>query len=96
MISQFLGTRFGTAGQAPVGICDYCGSSYRGWAIKDGEYRYCTGLCSERGKVLLARLEQLPKIDIDSFISRAHGAPCATCGRKGSIDASSRIEFGRL
>ena len=37
-----------------MGVCDYCGANYRGWAIKDGNYRYCMGHCHKRGNALLA------------------------------------------
>ena len=69
-----------------MAICDYCGATYRGGAIKDGAYRYCTGLCHERGKVLLSHLDRVPQSTIDAFIARAHEGPCGSCGKNRSVD----------
>jgi hypothetical protein len=69
-----------------VAICDNCGVTYRGGAIKDGAYRYCTGFCHERGKALLSRLDHVPQSEIDSIIARAHEGPCENCGRTRSVD----------
>jgi len=69
-----------------MAICDYCGTSYRGGAVKDGPYRYCTGRCRDRGKVLLGYLEKVPQVKIDSAIEESHGGPCPSCGHNRSVD----------
>jgi hypothetical protein len=37
-----------------MAICDCCGTTYRGGAIKHGDYRFCNGHCAERGEFLLS------------------------------------------
>jgi hypothetical protein len=69
-----------------MAICDYCGTSYRGGAVKDGPYRYCTGLCCDRGKVLLGYLEKVPQEKIDSIIEQSHSGPCSSCGHSQTVD----------
>jgi hypothetical protein len=69
-----------------MATCDYCGATYRGWAIKDGPYRYCTGLCHSRGKALLSRLDQLPSSKLDEIIAREHAGPCPRCLQNRSVD----------
>jgi hypothetical protein len=69
-----------------MAVCDYCGATYRGGAIRDGVYRYCTGLCHERGKVLLSKLDHIPESKIDAFIRSQHEGPCPHCGKNRSVD----------
>lgn len=69
-----------------MAVCDYCGVTYRGGAIKDGLYRFCTGPCRDRGRVLLKLLNDIPEDTIDSYIARVHEGPCASCGQRRSID----------
>jgi hypothetical protein len=69
-----------------MAVCDYCGTSYRGGAMKDGPYRYCTGLCCDRGRVLLGYLETVPQVKIDAVVEESHKGPCGTCGRERSVD----------
>ena len=57
-----------------MAICDYCGTTYRGGAIKDGAYRYCNGQCAERGKFLLSTLARIPQNKIHAFVMAQHGA----------------------
>ena len=57
-----------------MAICDYCGTSYRGGALKEGLFRFCTGLCHDRGKVLLGFLKSVREATIDSIIDEAPGA----------------------
>src|SRR4029077_16941316 len=77
----------------PMAICDYCGTTYRGGAKKDGAYRYCGGLCHERGRVLLSKLDHVPQSKVESFITLQHAGPCPSCGQNRSVDVyrSSRI-----
>jgi hypothetical protein len=72
-----------------MAICDYCGVTYRGGAIKDGAYRYCTGHCCERGRALLSRLDHIPQSEIDLIVASAHKGPCECCGRKRNVDVYS-------
>jgi hypothetical protein len=69
-----------------MAICDYCGTTYRGGAVKDGPYRYCTGRCSDRGKVLLGYLEKVPQAEINAIIEQSHDGPCDGCGGHRSVD----------
>jgi len=69
-----------------MAICDYCGATYHGGAIKDGAYRYCIGQCHERGKFLLSKLEHVPQHKIDAFVIAQHDGPCPRCGQNSSID----------
>jgi hypothetical protein len=69
-----------------MAICDYCGATYRGGAIKDGPYQYCTGVCRERGSGLLTLLDnQMPHSQVDSIIARAHSGPCESCGESRRV-----------
>jgi hypothetical protein len=73
-----------------MAVCDYCGASYRGGAIKDGPYRYCMGICQERGSALLGRLDrQVPQREIEQIIAKAHSGPCEGCGKKHNVDVYS-------
>lgn len=69
-----------------MAICDYCGGTYRGGAVKDGVYRYCNVTCSERGRYLLARLSRVSQSEIDQEIAVAHAEPCQCCGKSQSVD----------
>jgi hypothetical protein len=69
-----------------MAICDYCGTTYRGGAKKDGAYRYCGGLCHERGRVLLSKLDHVPQSKVESFITLQHAGPCPSCGQNRSVD----------
>jgi len=73
-----------------MAICDYCGAGYRGGAIKDGPYRYCMGVCHERGSALLRQLDQqVPQREIEQIIAEAHSGPCGGCGNKHNVDVYS-------
>jgi hypothetical protein len=76
-----------------MAICDYCGSSYRGGAIKEGPYRYCTGHCRDRGMMLLRHLERIPEAQIENAIWKAHQGPCPECGKSVSVDVHSSYRF---
>src|ERR1700760_1218516 len=76
-----------------MAICDYCGSSYRGGAIKEGAYRYCMGLCRDRGTRLLQHLECIPEDQIEKQVLEAHQGPCPKCGKDVSIDVHSSYRF---
>ena len=69
-----------------MAICDYCGTTYRGGAIKDGAYRYCNGQCAERGKFLLSKLERIPQNKIDAFVMAQHAGPCPKCDQNSTVD----------
>jgi|SRR6516164_2598983 hypothetical protein len=69
-----------------MAICDYCGTTYRGGAIKDGAYRYCNGQCAERGKFFLTKLERIPENKIDAFVMDQHAGPCPECDQSSSVD----------
>lgn len=72
-----------------MAICDYCGGTYRGGAIKDGPYRYCMGQCHERGKALLRHIEHVPQSSIDSAVAHAHEGPCPSCAQIHNVDVYS-------
>jgi hypothetical protein len=69
-----------------MATCDYCSGTYRGWAIKDGSYRYCNGLCHSRGKALLSCLDGFPSDKLDAIIAREHAGPCLNCGQNRNVD----------
>jgi len=69
-----------------MAVCDYCGVTYRGGAIKDGPYKFCTGPCRDHGRVLLERLDHIPEDKIESYIAGTHEGPCASCGQRRGID----------
>jgi hypothetical protein len=69
-----------------MATCDYCGATYRGGAIKEGLYRFCTGVCHSRGKALLRHLDRFPPSNLDVIIAREHAGPCPSCGQNHSID----------
>lgn len=73
--------------------CDYCNATYRGWAIKDGRYRYCTGLCQERGRTLLNVLKTIPESEIERVIIDAHQSICPNCNKNSGIDVHSSYEI---
>jgi hypothetical protein len=66
-------------------ICDYCGVSFRGSSIKDGSYRFCNGVCAERGAVL-RNLDRLDVAVIDQHIANAQAGPCTECGANAKVD----------
>jgi hypothetical protein len=69
-----------------MATCDYCGQTYRGWAIKDGQYRFCNTQCRKQGQVLKL-LDNVALKDLDDYIARAHAGPCPTCYRPNPVDA---------
>lgn len=69
-----------------MATCDYCGASYRGSAIKDGPYRYCTDPCLSGGKRLTRCLEAVPEAAIDRAIENAFRGPCNACGQHRNVD----------
>jgi hypothetical protein len=69
-----------------MAICDYCGTSYRGGSVKDGPYRYCKGICRDRGNVLLGYLDQVPSAEVESFIEKLHLGPCESCRNNRNVD----------
>ena len=69
-----------------MAVCDYCGVTYRGGAIKVGPYRFCTGPCRDRGGALLKLLDNISETTIHSYVARVHEGPCASCGQRRSID----------
>jgi hypothetical protein len=75
-----------------MAICDYCGASYRGGAMKEGPYRFCTGLCRDRGMKILQNLEGMSDEQMETLISRAHQGPCPICNR--NVTFIRRIAFG--
>ncbi|WP_211434801.1 hypothetical protein, partial [Bradyrhizobium diazoefficiens] len=48
--------------------------------MKDGPYRYCTGHCCDRGRILLGHLKNVSEAEINSIIEQAHYGPCDSCG----------------
>jgi hypothetical protein len=76
-----------------MAFCDYCGSSYRGGAAKDGAYRYCNGYCRDRGKMLMRHLECVPEDQVETKILEAHRGPCPECSRNATIDVYSSYRF---
>ena len=76
-----------------MATCDYCGATYRGGAIKDGPYRFCTGVCHSKGKALLGRLDRFPSTKLDAIIAREHAGPCLNCGGNRTVDV---YEFHRI
>src|ERR1041384_8580712 len=69
-----------------MGVCDYCGETYRGFATRDGRYRFCGGLCQQRGQVLKI-LDHIPPAKVDAYVADAASGPCPTCGAAKTIDA---------
>ena len=61
LINPDLATTHAVARRRVGGTYAANGATYRGGAIKDGAYRYCTGLCHERGRVLLSHLDHVPQ-----------------------------------
>jgi hypothetical protein len=69
-----------------MAICDYCGTTYRGGAIKIGDYHFCNVDCAERGKFLLGKLERVSQNKIDAFVMAQHDDPCPKCDQNSSVD----------
>jgi hypothetical protein len=76
-----------------MAVCDYCGTTYRGGSIKDRDYRFCSGLCHERGMELLSYLDHLPMNKIESFIMQEHEGPCSSCGKNRNVDVYSSYQI---
>jgi len=76
-----------------MATCDYCNQTYRGGAIKDGDYRYCTGLCHERGRVLLDILKKIPESRVESVIADAHQSLCGSCEKNYGVDIYPSYRF---
>jgi hypothetical protein len=79
--------------KAPMPSCDYCNQTYRGWAIKDGDYRYCMGLCHERGQALLDVLKKIPESQVENVIADAHRSLCRSCEKNYGVDVYSSHRF---
>ena len=78
-----------------MATCDYCNQTYRGWAIKDGHYRYCTGPCHERGRKLLNVLDKFPESQIEKTIISAHQSQCDFCKKDSGLDVYSSQALSR-
>src|SRR5205085_235600 len=66
--------------------CDYCGAFYRGGAIRDGDYRFCTGPCHQRGQSLTAILADVPEAEVSARIADVHTGPCPRCAKRRNVD----------
>lgn len=62
--------------------CDYCSEHYRGWAIKDGDLNFCSGVCQDRGQ----QLKLIPAAVIDRKVSEVRAGPCLNCGSRKPVD----------
>jgi hypothetical protein len=68
-----------------VAHCDYCGTYFSGGSIKRGNYRFCNGVCADKGAVLTA-LDSCSVEEIDEYISSFHSGPCPRCGARANVD----------
>jgi hypothetical protein len=68
-----------------VAACDCCGKHYTFGALKTGSRAFCSGVCQDRGRVLTA-LDRLPPLQIETYVEKARGSDCPTCGRPGPVD----------
>lgn len=65
--------------------CDFCGASYRGGHIKLGRYRFCNGVCAERGRNLCL-LDEISEDTIMKFIDEDRHKLCPICRCRTPID----------
>lgn len=72
-------------GGAAVAHCDYCGIYFSGGSIKRGDYRFCNGVCANKGAVLTL-LYSCSAEKIDKYISSVHSGPCPRCGARANVD----------
>lgn len=84
---------FNPSGESPMATCDYCGASYRGGAMKEGPYRFCTGLCRDRGIKILQNLKGVLDEQMEASISRAHQGPCPLCNENANVDVHTSYRF---
>jgi hypothetical protein len=68
-----------------VAHCDCCGTYFYGGSIERGKYRFCNGVCAEKGAVL-AVLDCFSPEEIDRHIASAHAGPCPLCGAHANVD----------
>jgi hypothetical protein len=66
--------------------CDYCCTFYRGGAIKDGDLRFCSGHCRDRGQMLKSALACVPEEVIEDQIASVHAGPCPDCNQRKRVD----------
>jgi hypothetical protein len=65
--------------------CDYCGEGFRLFGMNRGRYRFCGGLCYERGAVL-ERLDQIAPAAVDAYIENTRTGQCPTCNRSARLN----------
>lgn len=65
--------------------CDYCGQFFRGGSLKQGQYRFCNGVCLERGKIL-SLLDKNSPTEIDNYIVSLRKGKCKECSRFANVD----------
>lgn len=65
--------------------CAYCESSILLGGKRDGELRFCSDQCLEKG-ALLALSSQIPIAAVSKLVHDVHSGNCSKCNRKGPID----------
>jgi hypothetical protein len=73
------------SGKIAMAHCDHCGVSFRGMSIANGRYRFCNGVCAEKGAVL-RKLDRVDVGVINEHIARAQAGPCAECAANAKVD----------
>jgi hypothetical protein len=68
--------------------CDYCCKHYTFGSLKAGSYKFCSGLCRDRGQIL-AVLDNVPNNQNMQYVIAQQSANCPACGKEGPIDARS-------
>lgn len=66
-------------------ICDYCGEHFTFGALKVGSYKFCSGNCRDKGRILEI-LDSVPPRQVTDYIISVRNDNCPSCGGNGPID----------
>ena len=65
--------------------CDQCGSTILFGGKQEGEFRFCSDKCWEKG-YLQPRLDAVPPDVLEQELKQLHQGPCPRCGGPGPVD----------
>ena len=68
-----------------MAACAYCGTSILFGGSRDGDLRFCNGVCQQKGYVAVVA-RQVPDDVVAEQVSRVHQGLCPKCGGSGPVD----------
>lgn len=75
--------------------CDYCGSSILFGGVTDGDLRFCSKNCQQKGYPLVVSRE-IPKHVVDQQLYEIHRGLCPKCQGSGPIDVHTSYRIYSL